>query len=216
MAGSIGQLPMLSSMLGMAPAGVPNMLVQTHHPLHPPAPPATAPSAANPSTTASSSSAALTSTAAADPHDSRQQKYMKISSVEMARVHGVPVISPLHAPKTVFWLKQTAAPQSQLSDIARYHLYCDYMFLTGQVARDKLESKKRRRGVKKEKISGATKYHAKKLQELYQCSLKTIQRIIKIGKTSENLEAKKRPGRSRTITSADISAANVLQNQMGN
>ena len=118
------------------------------------------------------------------------QKHVKVTSLEQARQLGVTIIHPLHAPQKEIWLKQTTSPKSQLSNIARRHLYCDYLFLLGKVALGKL-------GTATDVSSSALKYDSKKLETLYQCSADTIQRVIKRGQNSDSTDSKPRTGRKR-------------------
>lgn len=106
-------------------------------------------------------------------------------------------IHPLRSQEFSFQLKKSASTRSKLTDMARKHLYEDYLFLQTEEQKHRVEELKA--GIKVNH-RGKGSFDGKRLAAHYQISLNSMYIILKRGRTTVDTSAKKRAGRGKVLT----------------
>lgn len=106
-------------------------------------------------------------------------------------------IHSLRSQDFTFQLKKSAKPLSTLTDMARKHLYEDYLYLQTEEQKRRVEELKMGGKIDNR---GKGSFDGKLLAAHYQISLPAMYAIVKRGRTSPDTAAKKRPGRKKMMT----------------
>lgn len=108
------------------------------------------------------------------------------------------LINPLRSQNFIFQLKISINPRSKLTDVARKHLYEDYLYLQTQEQKRRVEELK---AWAKVDNRGKGSFDGNRLAAHYRVSLNSMYNILKRRRTTVDTGAKKRPGRTRVLTS---------------
>lgn len=114
---------------------------------------------------------------------------------------GLVFIHPLRSQTITFQLKKSNKPNSKLTDVARRHLFEDYLFL--QTEEQKRRVAELKVGVKTDN-RGRGSFDFKRLADHYCIHPSNVFEIIKRGNTTTDTAAKKRTGRKKSLTPAMV------------